>query len=64
MKNHCCEKMQKQVEYTCANHPNRQECPDCLVEYFDKTDEYGLFIHDGGSAFLPIDFCPWCGEKL
>jgi hypothetical protein len=27
-------------------------------------DEYGIFIHDGGSSLTLINFCPWCGSKL
>jgi hypothetical protein len=26
--------------------------------------EYGLTVDDGGSSFLVIDFCPFCGVEL
>ena len=29
-----------------------------------KFDEYGLIIHDGGSSYIDIKYCPWCGSKL
>lgn len=38
--------------------------PDILIFYTDVFDEYGIIIHDGGSSYLIINFCPWCGKKL
>ena len=35
-----------------------------MITYVDKFDEYGLLIHDGGSSFILISFCPWCGTEL
>jgi hypothetical protein len=26
--------------------------------------QYGLMIHDGGSSFYGIAFCPWCGARI
>jgi hypothetical protein len=26
--------------------------------------EYGIKVLDGGTAFVEIRFCPWCGKKL
>jgi hypothetical protein len=23
-----------------------------------------MIVHDGGSSFIEISFCPWCGAKL
>ena len=37
---------------------------DTPVIYVRKFDEYGLKIFDGGSSFIEIKFCPWCGERL
>ncbi|MCP2342173.1 hypothetical protein FHU30_007565 [Actinomadura rupiterrae] len=45
-------------------HPDPHECADALVTYSERFDEYGLIIHDGGSAVSSISFCPWCGTKL
>jgi hypothetical protein len=61
---HCCEAMQRQVEFECEKHPDRFDCADALVAYAIKFDEYGLIIHDGGSSVITIDYCPWCGKKL
>lgn len=64
MKGHCCEDMQREVERVCEQHPNRHDCPDCLVGYSPRFREYGLLVHDGGSSSVRIQFCPWCGTRL
>jgi hypothetical protein len=61
---HCCEEMRRQVERRCDQHPDRFDCPDCLVTYSPRRREYGLIIHDGGSSWVVIQFCPWCGSEL
>jgi hypothetical protein len=45
-------------------HPDRFECPDCIIDHSPVFREYGLIIHDGGTSSLSIHFCPWCGAKL
>jgi hypothetical protein len=61
---HCCERMRESVEYTCERHPDRFDCPDCLVDHDPNRQVYGLIIHDGGSSTIAIDYCPWCGASL
>lgn len=61
---HCCASMQRNIEQLCEKHPNRFDCPDCLIHYSSTSCEYGIIIHDGGSAFVHIQFCPWCGTRL
>jgi hypothetical protein len=38
--------------------------PDYPLIYVDQFREYGIRIFDGGSSFLVIDFCPFCGASL
>ncbi|KIL45088.1 DUF6980 family protein [Jeotgalibacillus soli] len=38
--------------------------PDNLIFYSSKFDEYGIIVHDGGTSFIEISYCPWCGTKL
>jgi len=64
MELHCCEWMRDEIARRCADHGDRFECPDALVEYTDRFDEYGLIIHDGGTSVRAIEFCPWCGSTL
>jgi hypothetical protein len=61
---HCCEMMRSNVENACDQHADRFDCPDCLVNYDERSRHYGLIIHDGGGSVITIQFCPWCGAKL
>lgn len=60
----CCEDMRLDLERLCDLHPERWDCPDCLVWYSASQNGYGLIIHDGGESYLRIRFCPWCGTAL
>lgn len=65
MKTHCCDIMTTQIEnWEYDIHKNKHECADALIDYNAKFDEYGIIIHDGGSAISTIAFCPYCGTKL
>jgi len=50
------------VTTTCEDHPNPWECPDILL--VKKNNDYGLPIRDGGTSYVKIQFCPWCGVKI
>ncbi|WP_419880834.1 DUF6980 family protein [Peribacillus sp. B-H-3] len=63
-KKHCCSNMTDRVNYICRKHADPFDCPDTLIFYSSKFDEYGLIVHDGGSSCIDISFCPWCGTKL
>jgi hypothetical protein len=56
--------MRRNAERVCDQHPDRFDCPDCLIHYSPRTRMYGLIVHDGGSSFVVIRFCPWCGNRL
>jgi hypothetical protein len=60
----CCKDMKIKVEQKCDIHEDVFECPDNVVYYNQTFDEYGLIIHDGGSSYIHILFCPFCGAKL
>lgn len=62
--NHCCEMMNRQIEVACEEHISPFDCADNVIYYSQKLNEYGLIIHDGGSSFITIEFCPFCGTKL
>ena len=63
-KRHCCDEMTRQVNHRCDTHPDPFDCPDSLVHYSARLDEYGLIVHDGGSSSVRVEYCPWCGAKL
>ena len=64
MPEHCCEDMDRQVNWECDQHSNPFDCPDALVCFVARFQEYGLVIYDGGGSFMQIAFCPWCGRRL
>jgi hypothetical protein len=64
MNKHCCQEMENNLIFNCKVHRDKFDCPDSLITYTPNFDEYGLIIHDGGSSFIKIEFCPWCGTKL
>ncbi|WMB71375.1 hypothetical protein RA178_13105 [Shewanella oncorhynchi] len=64
MNKHCCQEMEEKLTFTCKVHRDEFECPDSIIRYTPKFDEYGLIIHDGGSSSILINYCPWCGVKL
>ncbi|MET8167527.1 hypothetical protein ABZT34_25245 [Streptomyces sp. NPDC005329] len=64
MIDHCCAEMTRQADWRCQEHADVFACPDALVRFEPRFREYGLIVHDGGSASREIGFCPWCGARL
>ncbi|MFP4979358.1 DUF6980 family protein [Paenibacillus sp. CN-4] len=58
------EQMTDRIHHKCEQHDDPFECPDNVIYYSPRFDEYGLIVHDGGSSYILIEFCPWCGCKL
>jgi hypothetical protein len=56
--------MRLNINDLCDEHPNPFDCADKLIYYSKKLNEYGIIIHDGGSSYAVIQFCPWCGTEL
>jgi hypothetical protein len=56
------------AEYVCPDTDTIHggdplDCADRLVER-TKSGEYGLLIHDGGSSYIVIEYCAWCGRHI
>lgn len=64
MKEFCCEYMNYHANFRCDFHENPYACPDSMILFTEKSNDYGIIIHDGGSATITINFCPWCGATL
>jgi hypothetical protein len=64
MLEHCCQQMRTHLSRTCPDHPDGKDCPDVVIEYYPKSKCYGLPIHDGGTSFIAISHCPWCGGRV
>lgn len=56
--------MKRNLTFSCKDHHDEFDCPDSLIRYIPKFDEYGIIIRDGGTSTIGIFFCPWCGIKL
>jgi hypothetical protein len=46
----------------CGVHQNAWECPDVALVRVDGI--FGIPVRDGGSSFIEINYCPWCGQSL
>jgi hypothetical protein len=60
----CCETMKYHLNFKCDIHKDRFDCPDNIIYSSKNKKELGIIIHDGGSSFIKIKYCPWCGNKL
>ncbi len=49
----CCEQMRAVLDNA-----------ESALVYVAKFREYGLNVLDGGSSFIVIAHCPWCGRSL
>ena len=64
MKKYCCQKFSESLEYKCKKHIDQFDCPDSLIYFSKKLGAYGLIVHDGGSSYVKIEYCPFCGSHL
>ncbi|MAE93561.1 MAG: hypothetical protein CL910_02770 [Deltaproteobacteria bacterium] len=55
--------MTDSLAFSCEQHDSPFECPDALL-YRSSTGQIGILIHDGGSSWMSIEYCPWCGAQL
>jgi hypothetical protein len=58
------ERMADAADPRCDAHADPFNCADALVRHSPRFDEYGIIIHDGGSAPSLIAYCPRCGARL
>ena len=59
-----CVHIGNQVTIKCPDHPEPTDCPDIIIVYYAKFDEYSIAVRDGGSSAVAIRYCPWCGIEL
>ena len=50
---HCCELMTLYLDER-----------EVAVKYVPKFREYGVLVLDGGSSYVQMAYCPWCGSTL
>lgn len=61
---HCCETMTYWANYKCTEHQDIFACPDNIIYFSARPLAFGIIVHDGGSSYINIDHCPWCGSSL
>lgn len=59
----CCDTMKRMSTMDCSIHDDPHECPDVMVVW-SQTHGPGLPVRDGGSSFITINHCPWCGTEI
>lgn len=64
MKDHPCPHMAYYATVPKDYEGDPQDDPDIPVLYYKEAKCYGIPIRDGGSSFLGIKHCPWCGKAL
>lgn len=37
---------------------------DSVITHRAKQKGFGIPIHDGGTSYIKINYCPWCSKKL
>jgi len=63
-KKYCCIDMAYQLIEDKKAKGKEKINYDSVVTHYKKGEEFGIPIHDGGSSFIKINFCPWCGQKI
>lgn len=59
----CCAQMEAQMNIECVDH-EPGHCPDAVVTVHHSPCTFGIRVNDGGSSYLVINYCPWCGKRL
>jgi len=63
-KNYCCIDMAYRLIEDIKAKRSENINYDCVITHYKKGKTFGIPIHDGGSSFIEIKYCPWCGKKL
>lgn len=63
-KNYCCIDMAYHLIEDKKGKSSRKINYDSVIVQTSSKKIFGLPIHDGGTSFIKIKYCPWCGSKL
>ena len=63
-KNYCCIMMANYLIEDKKSKGKEEINYDSVMTHYKKGGVFGIPIHDGGSSFIKINYCPWCGTKL
>ncbi len=56
---YCCLQMAHKIFF-----PDDRDDVDQIVIFSKSQKTYGIPVHDGGTSFITIDYCPWCGSNI
>jgi hypothetical protein len=59
----CCDRLESQLRWSCDTHDDPFVCPDALIVRIERG-RIVMPIHDGGSSYIEVSHCPWCGSSL
>ncbi|WP_128912802.1 DUF6980 family protein [Granulicella sibirica] len=51
-------------EHCCDMMTTNLAGGETAILFVPKFREYGIRVLDGGSGFIAIEHCPWCGKSL
>lgn len=63
-KNYCCVQMAYYLIEDKLSRKSEELNYDAVVTHTYGRKEFGIPIHDGGSSYIKINYCPWCGKSL
>ncbi|MDF3028892.1 MAG: hypothetical protein K0S23_3199 [Fluviicola sp.] len=63
-KNYCCIAMAYYLIEDKVSKNNSEINYDSIMRHTHGRKEFGIPIHDGGSSYIRINYCPWCGVQL
>lgn len=63
-KKYCCVDMAYYLIEDKISKDKEEINYDSVITHASKRKEFGIPIHDGGSSYIQINYCPWCGQKL
>jgi hypothetical protein len=52
------------IDHCCRGLTYAVGSPEIPIMYVEKFREYGVQNLDGGSSFIQLLYCPWCGKLL
>lgn len=66
---HCCVEMEYHLLESIREKEVLKEDPeyinyDAVITWDKSRRSYGIPIHDGGSSYIRIRYCPWCGKNI
>lgn len=62
-----CSLQRKRVnvrKYSCVHIPYHLHSEDKYLTYDKRSNDVGIVVPDGGSSYIDMKYCFWCGKKI